>query len=169
MDGPSLDVKLQCFLLNYQTTPQGTTGIPPSQLMMGRQIRTRLDQVIPDLTKHIQHVQDSQKHYHDKHTQCRNFALGDRVLVRNYAGSPHWLPGVVKTVLRPVSYQVKLKDGRLWKRHLDQLLLDQSHLTDGNQVEDVIDLALSEPTTTADILPTRRSTRVRRPPDKMTM
>ena len=86
-----------------------------------------------------------------------------RVLVRNYAGSPRWLPGVVKTVLGPVSYQVKLKlkDGRLWKRHLDQLLLDQSHQTDDSQVEDVIDFALSEPTVTVDIPPTRCSTRVR--------
>ena len=90
--------------------------------------------------------------------------------MRNYAGSPRWLPGIVKTVLEPVSYQVKLKDGRLWKRHLDQLLLDQSHQTDDSQVEeDVIDFALSEPTVTVDIPPIRRSTRVRRPPDKLTM
>ena len=68
MDGPSLNIKLQRFLLNCRTTPQGTTGVPPSQLLMGRQLRTRLDQVIPDLTKHVQDVQDSQKHYHDKHT-----------------------------------------------------------------------------------------------------
>ena len=75
----------------------------------------------------------------------------------------------VKTVLGPVSYQVKLKDGRLWKRHLDQLLLDQSHQTDDSQREDVIDFALSEPTVTVDIPPTRCSPRVRRPPDKRTM
>ena len=90
--------------------------------------------------------------------------------MRNYAGSPCWLPGVVKTVLGPVSYQVKLKDGRMWKRHLDQLLLDQSHQTDDSQVEeDVIDFALAEPTVTVDIPPTRCSTRVQRPPDKLTM
>ena len=61
------------------------------------------------------------------------------------------------------------KDGILWKRHQDQLLLDQSHHTDDSQVEDVIDFALSEPTVTVDIPPTRCSTRVRRPPDKLTM
>ena len=115
MDGPSLDVKLQRFLLNYWTTPQGTYYRHSSFTVADEKItycRTCLDQVIPDLTKHVQDVQDSQKHYHDKHTRCHNFALGDRVLVRNYAGSPRWLPGVVKTVLGPVSYQVKLKDGR---------------------------------------------------------
>ena len=43
MSGTSLPIKLQRFLLNYQTTPQGTTGIPPSQLLMGRELRTRID------------------------------------------------------------------------------------------------------------------------------
>ena len=34
MSGNSVQIKLQRFLLNYRTTPQGTTGIPPSQLLM---------------------------------------------------------------------------------------------------------------------------------------
>ena len=170
MDGPSLDVKLQRFLLNYRTTPQGTTGIPPSQLLMGRQLRTRLDQVIPDQTKHVQDVQVSQKHYQDKHARWHNIALGDRLLVHNYAGFPLWLPGVIKTVLGPVLYQIKLKDGRSWKRHQDQLLLDQSHQTDDSQVEeDITDFALLKPTATVDIAPTRCSTRIQLPPNKLTV
>ena len=143
MDGPSLDIKLQRFLLNYQTIPQGTTGVPPSQLLMGRQLRTRLDQVIPDLTKHVQDAQYTQKYYHDEHTRSCNFSPGDRVLARNYSGSPCWLPGIVKAVLGAVSYQVELKDGRLWKRHLDQLLKDKSQLVDDSQVDkDIIDFTL---------------------------
>ena len=65
--------------------PQGTTtSIPPSQLLIGRQLRTRLVQIIPDLSKHVQVVQDSQKRYHVKHIRCRNFTLGDRVLMCNW-------------------------------------------------------------------------------------
>ena len=90
--------------------------------------------------------------------------------MRNYTGSPRWLLGIVKTVLGPVSYQVKLKDGRLWKRHLDQLLPDQSHKTDDKQVdEDVIDFVVPEPTATVEVPPIRRSTGVRRPPDRLTL
>jgi len=48
--GNSLDTKLR-VLLNYHTTPQGTTGVPPCRLMMGRQIKTCLDLVLPDVTK----------------------------------------------------------------------------------------------------------------------
>ena len=43
MSGNSVQIS---FLLNYRTTPQGTTGIPPSQLLLGRQLRTRLDLVV---------------------------------------------------------------------------------------------------------------------------
>ena len=164
MDGASLDVKLQHFLLNYRITPKSTTGIPPLQFLMGRQLRTCLDQIIPDFAKHVQ----DEKYYHDKHTRYCNFAPGNHVLVRNYTGSSRWLPGIVETVLGPVSYQVKLNNGRLWKRHLDQPLIDQSHQTDNSQVdEDVIDFALSEPTATVEIPPARHSTRVRGPPDKL--
>jgi len=38
--GTSLETKLQRFLLNYRTTPQGATGVPPCQLLMGRQLKT---------------------------------------------------------------------------------------------------------------------------------
>ena len=112
---------------------------------MGRQLRTRLDQVIPDLAKHVQDAQLTQKQYHDEHTKDRNFSLGQRVLVRNYTGSPFWLPGIVKTVLGPVSYQVELNDGRLWKRHLDQLLKDQSQVNDSQIDKDIIDFPVTEP------------------------
>ena len=173
MSGNSLQIKLQRFLLNYRTTSQGTTGIPPSQLLMGRQLRTRLDFVIPDLSKHVQDAQSNQKHYHDQHAKSRSFVAGDRVLVRNYSGSPNWLPGIVKTALDPVSYQVEFKNGRLCKRHLDQLLKDNSTDSDDHQADkDIIEFPLSDNTsnsTTIENPPVRRSSRVRRPPDRLTM
>ena len=66
MDGSSLDTKVKSFLLSYyRTMPQGTIGVPPSQLQMGRQLRTCLDQIIPDLAKRVQDAQLAQKRYHD--------------------------------------------------------------------------------------------------------
>ena len=174
MSGNSVQIKLQRFLLNYRTTPQGTTGIPPSQLLMGRQLRTRLDLVIPDLSKHVQDAQSNQKHYHDQHAKCRSFVAGDRVLVRNYSGSPNWLPGTVKTVLGPVSYQVEFTDGRLCKRHLDQLLKDnsaESGFDDHQADKDIIEFPLTETTSNSVTVenPVRHSSRVRWPPDRLTL
>ena len=51
---------------------------------------------------------------------------GDRVLVCNYSGSPNWLPGTVKIVQVLCHIKLKFTDGRLCKRHLDQLLKDNS-------------------------------------------
>ena len=78
-----------------------------------------------------------------------------------------------KTVLGAVSYQVEFKDGRLCKRHLDQLLKDNSTDSDDHQADkDIIEFPLSETTSnsaTVENPPVRRSSRVRRPPDRLTM
>ena len=98
----------------------------------------------------------------------------DRVLVCNYRGSSCWLPGIIKTVLGPILCQVELNDGRLWKRHLDQLLKDQPQVNDSQIDKDIIDFPVTEPsptqpTGTAENSPVRQSSRARRPPDKLTM
>ena len=60
---------------------------------------------------------------HDAHSKVRQFDQGDHVLVRNYVGTPRWLPGHITLVLGPVSYQVTLDDGRQWRRHQYQQLM----------------------------------------------
>ena len=142
---------------------------------MGRQLRTRLDFVIPNLSKHVQDAQTIQKYHHDQHAKNRSFIAGDRVLVRNYGGSPNWLPGTVKTVLGPMSYQVEFKDGRQCKRHLDQLLKDNLSESDDHQIDkdhNIIEFPLVTTTsnsTTVETPAVRCSSRVRRPPDRLTM
>ena len=49
--GGSLQERLSKFLLTYRITPQSTTGVPPATLLMGCRLRTRLDQLFPDLSK----------------------------------------------------------------------------------------------------------------------
>jgi len=117
MSSGTLETKIQRFLLNYRITPQGTTGVPPAQLLMGRQQRSRLDLVFPDVTKQVQDAQGTQKKHHDSHCKAMQFAMRNQVMVRNYAGTPRWLPGQVTSILGPVSYQVSLTDGRSWRRH----------------------------------------------------
>ena len=114
--------------------------------------------MIPNLSKHVQDAQTIQKYHNDQHARNCSFVAGDRVLVRNYSGSPNWLPGTVKTVLGPVSYQVEFKDGHQ---------IDKDH-TD----KDIIEFPLVTTTsnsTTVEASPVRRSSRVRRPPDRLTM
>ena len=50
----------------------------------------------------------------DQDIECRNrcFAVGDHIFVWNYQRGERWLPGVICTKTGPVSFIVKLIDGR---------------------------------------------------------
>jgi len=89
---------------------------------MKRQIRSHLDLVCPDLHSHVQGKQCGQAQHHNKRAKERNFQVQDAVFARNYAArGPQWLPGHVIAKAGPVSYKVKLSDGRVWHRHIDQI------------------------------------------------
>ena len=50
----SISWKLANFLLAYRTTPQATTREWPAMLLMGRNIRTRLDALKPDVRNSVE-------------------------------------------------------------------------------------------------------------------
>ena len=64
-----LETKLSRFLFQYRVTPHTTTGQTPAQLLMGRCLRTHLDQLHPNLTSKIQGKQQAQKERYDQHTK----------------------------------------------------------------------------------------------------
>ena len=55
-------------------------------------------------------------------------------MVRVFWESSHWLKAVVMKQLGPVSYLVKLVDGRIWKHHIDHIRARQGQLS--SQPED---------------------------------
>ena len=120
-DNCSIETKIARFLLKYRITPHTTTGQSPSELLMKRKIRSHLDLVRPDLTKRVQDKQCGQAKHHNKSAHDRTFQIGDMVFARNYARGPQWFPGRVQAKLGPVCYNVVLSDGRVWKRHIDQI------------------------------------------------
>lgn len=116
----SLNQKLASFLLSYRTTPHSTTHSTPAELMFGRNLRTRIDVLKPDLhnrvTKRASALSTTSK-------EPRELSVGDHVLVRDYRQSKEtWMNGVIVKKLGPVTYQVQVDD-LLWKRHIDQLIL----------------------------------------------
>ena len=46
----TLQQKFDRFLLTYRSVPHATTALSPAQLLLGRNIRTRLDLIKPDVT-----------------------------------------------------------------------------------------------------------------------
>lgn len=104
------------ILLNYRRTPHATTGESPSSMMFNRQIRSRLDLMIPkkDVTDDDSSVKQNQ-------LNVRRVIVNDRVSVREYVEGNKYQFGIVVEVLGKLHYMVKLDDGRIWKRHIDQI------------------------------------------------
>ena len=120
-DGLTLSHRLANFLLTYRTTAHSTTGAPPSELLMGRTLRTRCDLLKPDVRRRVEQRQAKQKERHDQHARLRTLQVGQAVMAKNFGPGDSWLRGVVARQLGPVTYLVNLTGGRLWKRHLDHL------------------------------------------------
>lgn len=130
--GERLEKAVCSFLLQYRTTPHATTGATPSMLFYGRNIRTRLDLLKPNVSVRVRKEQDRQKLHHDTRSKEREFEIEQAVWVRNYRDGPKWIKGVVVDKLGPVSYLVKTMNGDLWRRHVDQLraAMDSENVTD---------------------------------------
>ena len=60
-DHVSLQQTLSTFLLKYRTMPHSLTNETPAKLLLGRNIRTRLDLIKPDLTAKVSSGQDKMK------------------------------------------------------------------------------------------------------------
>ena len=84
--------EVQKFLLNYRATPHPTTGQTPSQLLMGRKLRTKIPVWIeaPKEKEHLEarlrnkDMKQKQREYGDKRRRAkeRNIKQGDKVLIQ---------------------------------------------------------------------------------------
>ncbi|CAC5370730.1 unnamed protein product [Mytilus coruscus] len=107
--------KLNRFLFNYCITPQTKTGLAPSELLMKRKLKSRLDLFFPNIEKRVQERQQKQKHYHNKKSVNRQINIGQGVFARNFAiGSKiKWIQGEVIKQSGPLSFHIKLPDGHV--------------------------------------------------------
>uniref|UniRef100_A0AAV2L2F4 Gypsy retrotransposon integrase-like protein 1 n=1 Tax=Knipowitschia caucasica TaxID=637954 RepID=A0AAV2L2F4_KNICA len=124
LDGEDLNVedKVSHFLLRYRTTPNSATGESPADLHLKRHVRSRLDFLRPNIAMRVRRRQYQQKEEHDSRATERQFDVDDPVYLRNTAGDPKWIPGVVTQQTGPVSYRVQGETtDQVYRRHGDQL------------------------------------------------
>ena len=113
-----MKAKLATFLFKYRNTPHTTTGLTPSELFLGRQVRTRLTMLHPDVAARIRNKQLKQQAYHGHAT--RNFQIGDKVWAKDYTSGERWVEGTISNKPGSVDYDVTVND-KTWHRHADQL------------------------------------------------
>eukprot|EP00731_Ephydatia_muelleri_P034541 Em0065g2a len=117
----TLNQRLCSFLLSYRTTPHSVTNIPPCVLFLQREVRTRLHLLRETTEQQVCKKQAEQKWHHDKKARDRECADRETALSKNYGSDPKWVRGRIGKQCGPVSYQVELPDGRVWRRHIEQL------------------------------------------------
>ena len=118
-NGAMLEQALAAFFFSYRTTPHAVTGVTPDSLFIGRKLRTRLQLLTPDIAARVRSKQLQQKEHHDHHCKERKFSLNRSVCAKNFHSGPSWLQAVVTHQVGPVTYIVKLKNGELWRRHIN--------------------------------------------------
>ncbi|UYV82829.1 hypothetical protein LAZ67_22000997 [Cordylochernes scorpioides] len=100
-------------LFAMRTTPHGSTGVTPTELLMGRRLTNRMDRLHPE--------KNSDEASEEKNPPNK-FKSPDQVYLRNYSGIGKWTPGTIKTALGPRNYEVITEDGTTAKRHQEQLI-----------------------------------------------
>jgi len=106
---------IQDRLSLYRMTPHTTTDVSPSELLLGRKMKSRLDLLKHQLEQRVLHKQNSQKEGHDKRARSRSFEIGNTVFVKNHGSEDKLLPGEIIECRGPLSYRVKLQDSQYFK------------------------------------------------------
>ena len=143
----STSAKLANFLLAYRNAPHSTTGQSPATLFMGRNRRSRLDILKPNIRNHVSSKQVDQATSHNAASVTREFHIGQTVSVRDYRGKQKWIPGIIHARSGPLSYQVCVGPNMIWRRHADQLIdSDTGKPPDLNKPPDVVpEIPLPDP------------------------
>lgn len=97
-----------------------------------------MDLLKPNTAERVESQQVRQKHHNDLRARGRSPSVGDSVFISNYHNGPKWFPGVIEKKTGPVSYSVRLQDGRIRRGHQDQIRRRSVEVTsDRDSCEDV--------------------------------
>jgi len=117
---------LQEFLMQYRRMPT-SCGYSPSELLMSRQIRTKIDTLLPSPAHMAQGKQTKEGTSSQGVAKLtRQYKAGDTVYALYYGPHrdkhPRWVPAVVKKSVGTRCFNVKVvPHGPVWRRHWEQL------------------------------------------------
>ncbi|RVE41173.1 hypothetical protein evm_014177 [Chilo suppressalis] len=110
----TMQAKVNEILFQYRITPHSTTGKSPAEMIFTYQPTSRFSLCCP--SKSIVLPQTELKVVNE-----RNLLPGTRVVARNYIGEGKWKLGTIEKVLGTSNYLIKLDNGNVWRRHIDQI------------------------------------------------
>lgn len=116
-DESKLDEDLELFLMTYRSTPnaQLEQQRSPAEEMFGRPIRTALELLRPSSTREASSLSSPI-------SSARRFHRSDTVWAKYFSNNSwKWIPGEIVRSCGRVMYEVVGEDGRLLRRHVNQL------------------------------------------------
>jgi transposase InsO family protein len=108
------------FLLTYRQTPHSSTHETPSKLFLGRELRSRLHLLKPNIKNTVRSNQEKACEMRQE-KKYRQFEVGERVIARDYRGKDPWVAGNISEREGPLMYKVATDKGQIWRRHTEQL------------------------------------------------
>ncbi|RVE51289.1 hypothetical protein evm_004093 [Chilo suppressalis] len=115
----NINKALWTFLMHYRNVEHAATGESPARLLIGRQIRTRLDSLKPDIENKV--IQAQQRQKDDSGGVNRSMDLNEDVWYRQFLKGEKWVPGRIIDRIGPSNFKVLGRDGETRHRHIDQL------------------------------------------------
>ena len=117
-DGGSLHQKINSFLLQYRNAPHATTNESPAKLFLGRQLRSRLDLIKPNIRDTV----EKKQFMSITEPKRPQFSEGEKVMVRDYRDNTNkWTDAKITEKTGPLSYKVTTGEQGNWRRHADQM------------------------------------------------
>ena len=138
---------------------------------MGRQLRSRLNLVQPNIEEKVRAQQQKQQQ-NCKKSGNRSFTVGDSVYVSDLPTQDTWLPGVITKVFGSLTYEIELSDHRIVRWHIDHLKARKTNTPTVEEPNDRLpppeNTPPPEPTSTQENEPQacRRSVRESRRPNR---
>ena len=102
--------KMANFLLTYRQTPHSSTHETPSKLFLGRELKSRLHLLRPNIKTVVRNNQEKSCKIRQGKKE-RQFEVGDKVIAKDYRGKDPWVPGVITEREGPLMYKVTTGNG----------------------------------------------------------
>ena len=111
-----INQKVQRFLMAYRTTPHSATNCTPAELLFGRRLQTALDIIKPGFSNNMEKTRDDMI-CRAQNRRMREFSDGQEVFISNFGVGSRWISGVIVNASGPVTWLIKLEDGKTVIRH----------------------------------------------------
>jgi transposase InsO family protein len=147
-----INQKIANFLLADRNTPYSTTNETPPKLFLGRNLRTRLRLIKPDIQINVSRNQMNTTFQEKRTKNSRYFEDGQSVIARDYRGKGNkWTSGIIKEREGPLMYKVEIEPGTIWRRHINQLRDSEINENNIEEPEIVLPSVNTSSTTVTDI------------------